>query len=180
MKQLVILFLIIKTLIIATPYDYNFKIATPYDYIFKIATAYGLDTQEASLIANIIEEESLYFPKVPYQIFTALITVETGFRNVVGDDGKALGYCQIHKSAFDFVMRFYKDDLISRFGNIEFEDLLGNTELQIRVGYRYLHLIMTYLTDNNIIEALNFWNNSDTFYIKVFKALVKNEETVGE
>ncbi|EKF49835.1 hypothetical protein H17ap60334_03810 [Thermosipho africanus H17ap60334] len=142
-----------------------------YNYTYKVAKYYGVNDERAKVIAQTVAEEYEKFPQVPYQIFVAVIVSESGFKNLYGDSGHAVGYCQLHESATDYVALFFPEikHILSK---ISHDDLIKFPALQIRIAYRYLYLIMKNITNYNIIKALNFWNNSDKYYLRVFDTLV--------
>ncbi|ABR30412.1 hypothetical protein [Thermosipho melanesiensis] len=141
-----------------------------YQYTYKVAKYYGVSEQRARLIACTVSEEYEKFPQVPYQIFVALIVSESGFKNLYGDSGHAVGYCQLHKSAVDYVTTFFPS-LKDKIKNIPHDELIKFPRLQIRIAYRYLYLILKNITNYNIVETLNFWNNSSNYYLRVFNTL---------
>lgn len=143
-----------------------------YDYVYNVAMYYDVNKARADLIAKTIESEYLKFSDVPYQIFTALIVSETGFKNIYGDNDKAVGYCQLHEVSVWYVINFYPDLRLKYTEIGAFENLIKYPKLQIILGYRYLHLILKYITNGNIIEALNYWNNSNTYYLRVLDVLL--------
>ena len=166
MRRTIILAIIIPLIILA--YGNNYEDA--YDYTYQVARYYGVSQSRAHLIARTVAEEYEHLPSVPYQIFVALIVSESNFRNVFGDSGNAVGYCQLHESAVWYVAAF--DPNIKKLtSHIKHKELIKFPELQIRIGYRYLYLIMKNLVNWNIIDALNYWNNSDRYYIRVFDTL---------
>lgn len=57
-----------------------------------VSTNIPLSTDEQTTLHDICEEYS-----IPYPLALALIEQETGFRNVVGDDGASIGYMQIQQ-----------------------------------------------------------------------------------
>jgi hypothetical protein len=141
-----------------------------YYFTYKVARYYGVSHERASILANTVAEEYEKHPQVPYQMFVALIVSESGFKNVYGDAGKAVGYCQLHEASAWYVATFYPE-IRAVLKKIRYEDLIKFPELQIRIGYRYLYLIMKNITNWNIIEALNYWNNSHTYYVRVLDIL---------
>ena len=164
MKRLIIILIILITISIFA--------SDVYDYVYNVAKHYGVNHTRADLIAKTVEEEYIKYPDVPYQIFTALIVSETGFKNIFGDNGLAIGYCQIHEASVWYVIRFYPDlqEWYRKIGG--FKELIKYPRMQIVLGYRYLHLILEYITNGNIINALNYWNNSDVYYLRVFDILL--------
>lgn len=166
MKRIVIIILLILTIITFTN-EYN----KAYKYVYNIATYYGVNKSRANLLANTIATEYEKYSCVPYQVFTALIVSETAFKNVYGDNNKAVGYCQLHETSVWYVLNFFPD-LEQQYKKINnFQSLIKYPALQVKIGYRYLYLIMKYITNYNIIEALNYWNNNSEYYKRVFNIL---------
>lgn len=142
-----------------------------FNFTYNVALKYGVSQERAKLIAETVAEEFEHFPAVPYQVFVALIVSESGFRNVYGDSGKAVGYCQLHQSAVWYVSNFFPD-IREKIKKIpEHSELIKYPALQIKIAYRYLYLIMRNITSYNIIEALNFWNNNPKYYVRIFNIL---------
>jgi hypothetical protein len=164
-KMMIIVYMILISMI-----SFSNLYTDAYDYTYKVAKYYGVADERAKLIAKAVAEEYEKFPQVPYQIFVAVIVSESGFKNLYGDNGYAVGYCQLHQTSIWYVNNFFPEirNITKR---ISHKDLIKFPELQIKIGYRYLYLIMKNITNYNIIEALNFWNNSPTYYQRVFKNL---------
>lgn len=161
----------ILTILVSTTIFSNNMYNEAFNYTYKVAKYYHVREERAKLIAQTVAEEYERFPQVPYQIFVALIVSESGFKNLYGDSGHAVGYCQLHESATEYVALFFPEfkHILS---SISHDDLIKFPQLQIRIAYRYLYLIMKNITNNNIVKALNFWNNSDKYYLRVFDILV--------
>ena len=173
MRKLIIAVLVlVSVFVIASNYD------EAYQYAYKAAELYGISVSRAKLLAKTVAEEYERFPQVPYQVFVALIVSESSFKNLYGDGGDAVGYCQLHKSAVWYVANFFPE-IKERVKKIEHDDLIKFPELQIRIGYRYLYLILRYITDWNIVRALNYWNNSNKYYQRVFYIVDYLAQNVG-
>lgn len=81
---------------------------------------------------------------IPYELALAVIRQETEFRNVVGDDGRSVGYMQ--------VQRRWHEDRMARLGVTDLTDPYGN----FRVGCDYLaELLGKYPLE----EALTAYNS---------------------
>ncbi len=143
-----------------------------FDYTLKTALYYGVNYDRAILIAKTIQEEYEQFPSVPYQIFVALIVSESGFKNLYGDNNHAVGYLQLHKEAAWYVWHFFPEL------KVDYNKLILFPTIQIRTGYRYLYLIMKNITNNNIIDSLNFWNGNRNYYKRIFEVLIYIETVV--
>ncbi|ANQ54005.1 hypothetical protein [Thermosipho sp. 1070] len=166
MKKHIVLTLIIISIVLFS----NNMFKEAYQYTYKVAKYYNVSEERAKLIAYTVSEEYERFPQVPYQIFVSLIVSESGFKNLYGDSGHAVGYCQLHKSAVDYVSIFFPE-IKTLAQKIPHDELIKFPQLQIRIAYRYLYLIMKNITNFNVIEALNFWNNSPNYYFRVFDTL---------
>ena len=81
---------------------------------------------------------------IPYELALAVIRQETEFRNVVGDDGRSVGYMQ--------VQRRWHEDRMARLGVTDLTDPYGN----FRVGCDYMaELLGKYPLE----EALTAYNS---------------------
>ena len=120
-----------------------------------------LPEERALLLYQIIEEEYQMCPEINPLIVLAIIKTESDFRNVYGDNGKAVGYMQIHQETMWYVANFYPD--IAEFTNrIKFSDLIRFPGYQIRIGYRYLCLIHRFICDNDIVCTISRYNGDKT------------------
>ena len=83
---------------------------------------------------------------IPYELALAVIRQETEFHNVVGDDGRSVGYMQ--------VQRRWHEDRMARLGVTDLTDPYGN----FRVGCDYLaELLGKYPLE----EALTAYNSGE-------------------
>lgn len=98
---------------------------------------------------------------VPYALALAVIERETGFRNVVGDDGASCGYMQVQERwHWDRMERLGVTDLMHPFGNF-------------RVGCDYLaELLEKYPTQ----EALTAYNSGSPSYNQYSYDVMDNYE----
>jgi len=98
---------------------------------------------------------------VPYALALAVIERETGFRNVVGDDGASCGYMQVQERwHWDRMERLGVTDLMHPFGNF-------------RVGCDYLaELLEKYPTQ----EALTAYNSGSPGYNQYSYDVMDNYE----
>lgn len=143
-----------------------------FDYTYKTALYYGVNRERAILLARTIQEEYEQFPTIPYQVVVALIVSETGFKNIYGDNYKAVGYLQLHETATWYVYAFFPEL------KTDFKQLIYFPEKQIRIGYRYLYLITKYITNGNLLEALNYWNNNPNYYKRILYILDYIEQII--
>jgi hypothetical protein len=81
---------------------------------------------------------------IPYELALAVIRQETEFRNVVGDDGRSVGYMQ--------VQRRWHEDRMARLGVTDLTDPYSN----FRVGCDYLAEL---LGKYSLEEALTAYNS---------------------
>ena len=106
---------------------------------------------------------------VPYALALAVIERETGFRNVVGDDGASCGYMQVQERwHWDRMERLGVTDLMSPFGNF-------------RVGCDFLAEL---LEKYPMQEALTAYNSGspgyDQYSYEVMGNYEKWKELVGD
>lgn len=80
---------------------------------------------------------------IPYELALAVIRQETEFHNVVGDDGRSVGYMQ--------VQRRWHEDRMSRLGVTDLTDPYGN----FRVGCDYLAELLGKYTLEEALTAYN-------------------------
>jgi len=148
-KVWIVLFL--ATVLVASTF------AITYEEVLKIMQYYNVPEQRAKLLAEVIIEESVECPAVDPLIILAVIASETGFRNIYGDNGRAVGYMQLHQSAAWYVANFYPEvkDFLRK---VQFKDLIKFPAMQIRIGYRYLYLLTKFVYNGNIVSAINAYN----------------------
>ena len=80
---------------------------------------------------------------VPYELALAVIWKETGYRNVLGDDGSSTGYMQVQE-------RWHRDRM-ERLGVTDLSDPSGN----FRVGCDYLAELMSKYPLEDALTAYN-------------------------
>lgn len=80
---------------------------------------------------------------IPYELALAVIRQETEFHNVVGDDGRSVGYMQ--------VQRRWHEDRMARLGVTDLADPYGN----FRVGCDYLAELLGKYTLEEALTAYN-------------------------
>lgn len=98
-----------------------------------------LDGDTQALLRAACEEAG-----IPYELALAVIRQETEFRNVVGDDGRSVGYMQ--------VQRRWHEDRMARLGVTDLTDSYSN----FRVGCDYLAEL---LGQYPLEEALTAYNS---------------------
>lgn len=97
-----------------------------------------LDGDTQALLRAACEETG-----IPYELALAVIRQETEFRNVVGDDGRSVGYMQ--------VQRRWHEDRMARLGVTDLTDPYGN----FRVGCDYLAELLGKYTLEEALTAYN-------------------------
>lgn len=97
-----------------------------------------LDGDTQALLRAACEETG-----IPYELALAVIRQETEFRNVVGDDGRSVGYMQ--------VQRRWHEDRMARLGVTDLTDPYGN----FRVGCDYLAELLEKYTLEEALTAYN-------------------------
>lgn len=80
---------------------------------------------------------------IPYELALAVIRQETEFRNVVGDDGRSVGYMQVQQR--------WHEDRMARLGVTDLTDPYGN----FRVGCDYLAELLGKYTLEEALTAYN-------------------------
>lgn len=97
-----------------------------------------LDGDTQALLRAACEETG-----IPYELALAVIRQETEFRNVVGDDGRSVGYMQ--------VQRRWHEARMARLGVTDLTDPYGN----FRVGCDYLAELLGQYTLEEALTAYN-------------------------
>ena len=132
--------------------------------LFQIFVAHGMSEVNARLVAEALLEEHEKDPSVRLDFMVALLYTESTFRNVLGDDGKSVGYFQLTKAAVLYVARFHKD--VAEFYRKlkDHKELLRFPGWQARIAYRYLSL---WLKEHkgDYVSAMDHWNGEGYFYV---------------
>lgn len=97
-----------------------------------------LDGDTQALLRSACEESG-----IPYELALAVIWKETGFQNVMGDDGASCGYMQVQE-------RWHRDRM-DRLGVSDLSDPAGN----FRVGCDYLAELLDKYTLEEALTAYN-------------------------
>lgn len=176
----------------APPDEYQpVQVTVPADYLLdngEIADEWPEDPLEAEKIEQALLEQG-YFREdvplsfmdqdflhtacaesgVPYALALAVIEKETGFRNVVGDDGNSTGYMQVQeKWHWDRMERLGVDDLSNPFGNM-------------RVGCDFLAELLGKYSLEEALTAYNSGKPGKSEYAqKVISYYEKWKELVGD
>lgn len=130
--------------------------------LVKICLAYGMQPERAKLFTATLIEECTKLNIDYFPVFV-LAVAETNLKNVVGDNGKAVGYFQLHKEAVWFVKHRYGINV-----GRNHTDLLYNVELQIMIAVRYFHYLLTRY--NSVEQAVIRWNGKEE-YLHYYKAV---------
>lgn len=130
---------------------------------YQFLVDYGMSPENAKLVADVLEQEHRRDPSVRLDFMIALMYTESAFRNVLGDDGKSVGYFQLTKEAVWYVA--YYDEEVARF----YRQLKSHTELlnfpdwQARIAYRYVSLLLKARGD--YVSAMELWNGKGYFFV---------------
>jgi len=90
---------------------------------------------------------------IPYELALAVVRVETGFRNVLGDDGESAGYMQVQER--------WHSARMEKLGVTDLMDPAGN----FRVGCNYLaELVVRYGDLTDALTAYNSGRPGDSDY----------------
>ena len=103
---------------------------------------------------------------IPHELALAVIRQETEFRNVVGDDGRSVGYMQ--------VQRRWHEDRMARLGVTDLTDPYGN----FRVGCDYLAELLGKYTLEEALTAYNSGKPGKSAYAS--NVLAYMEEYYGD
>lgn len=100
-------------------------------------------------------------------LIIVLMDLESSFRQtVIGDNGKAMGYFQLHKICLEDVSR-YNDQLKELYENYfknNFEHLLKHPIRQLEYALSYLQY---YYKVGGVDRMIHNWNYTDNFKIKL-------------
>lgn len=134
----------------------------------------NLPQKEAFLMASTIYNDSVAFNIEPLLILSIMET-ETNVRNVVGDNGDAIGYFQLHVDAVYYVSNFfpYISNKIKIIGS--HDNLIKYPVLQAKIAIRYLYLMKQNTED--IILSLGRYNGQ-TDYINKYSVKVLNNYVI--
>jgi len=123
---------------------------------------YNVEPKMATTLSETIVKEAGKYGIDPL-IVAAIIQQESSFRNVVGDNGDAIGYAQLHQSAVYYVCSFFPDiaEKVRTIG--AHKNLLKYPVLQIQIAVRYLFLLQKNF-DIDIITAIGRYNGQKEYY----------------
>lgn len=110
-------------------------------------------------------------------IFLSIIEVESSFKYVIGDNGKAIGYGQLHLNTAWFVISKYKDYLVNKLHmNIKVKSTKDLISTPVRTSIlSFLWLIYNYQHNKNILVAIKRYNgiNNSQYLVKVVNVYFK-------
>jgi soluble lytic murein transglycosylase-like protein len=123
---------------------------------------YNVEPKMASTLSETIVKEAGKYGIDPL-IVVAVIQQESSFRNVVGDNGEAIGFAQLHQGAVFYVCSFFPDvaEKVRKIG--AHKNLLYYPVLQIQIAVRYLFLLQINF-DIDIITAIGRYNGQTSYY----------------
>ncbi|WP_448385038.1 hypothetical protein [Fervidobacterium sp.] len=142
-----------------------------FEFAYVFLTSRKVPENHAKLMAKALEEESKIVPKSvdPLYILAFGLT-ETNFMNIFGDQGKAVGYFQIHENAVFYVANFYEDVRQFKQQHRNHAELINYPDWQVRITYRYIYLTLRYVFDWDLARAISAYNGrSDKYNIYTVK-----------
>ncbi|WP_448378219.1 hypothetical protein [Fervidobacterium sp.] len=142
-----------------------------FEFAYVFLTSRKVPENHAKLMAKALEEESKIVPKSvdPLYILAFGLT-ETNFMNIFGDQGKAVGYFQIHENAVFYVANFYEDIKQFKRQHRNHAELINYPDWQVRITYRYIYLTLRYVFDWDLARAISAYNGrSDKYNIYTVK-----------
>lgn len=139
------------------------------EFAFTVLREYGVPERDARIIATTLEEESKIVPSaVDPLMIIAFGLVESMFRNIVGDKGKAVGYFQLHEPAVIYVANFYEDVREFKRNHRKHSDLLDFPDWQTRIAYRYVYLTLKNVYRWDLLRTISAYNGrSDRYNVYV-------------
>lgn len=119
----------------------------------------------AKELAEVIAKECEKF-SVPASWMVVLLIAESNGKNVIGDNGKAVGYFQLHQETVWYVSHYFPE---FRKYNKNHTLLLYNPADQVRIAVRYIYLLDLCSFD----EAVKRWNpGRPDYYTDVLRQLL--------
>uniref|UniRef100_A0A7V4KC50 Transglycosylase SLT domain-containing protein n=1 Tax=Fervidobacterium pennivorans TaxID=93466 RepID=A0A7V4KC50_FERPE len=136
-----------------------------FEFAYMFLTSHKVPENHAKLMAKALEEESKIVPKSvdPLYILAFGLT-ETNFMNIFGDQGKAVGYFQLHESAVFYVANFYEDVKQFKRQYRNHAELINYPDWQVRIAYRYIYLTLRYVFDWDLARAISAYNGRTDKY----------------
>uniref|UniRef100_A0A7C4RXR0 Transglycosylase SLT domain-containing protein n=1 Tax=Fervidobacterium pennivorans TaxID=93466 RepID=A0A7C4RXR0_FERPE len=149
-----------------------------FEFAYVFLTSRKVPENHAKLMAKALEEESKIVPKSvdPLYILAFGLT-ETNFMNIFGDQGKAVGYFQIHENAVFYVANFYEDVRQFKEQHRNHAELINYPDWQVKIAYRYIYLTLHYVFDWDLARAISAYNGRldkyNTYTVKFFNYYAK-------
>ncbi|MGC8902203.1 MAG: hypothetical protein ACP5KD_02480 [Fervidobacterium sp.] len=145
-----------------------------YDFTYYFLKQNKVPEQHAVIMAKVLDEETKIVPSIIDPLFIlAFGLTETGFVNTFGDNGKAVGYFQIHENAVFYVANFYQDVREFKAKHRSHADLIRYPDWQLRIAYRYIFLSLKNIHGWDITKAISAYNGRRDKYneytVKFFK-----------
>ncbi len=144
-----------------------------YDFTYQFLKSRKVPEQHAVVMAKVLEEETKIIANLDPLLVLAFGLTETGFVNTFGDNGKAVGYFQIHEDALFYVANFYEDVRIFRKSLSSHSELIRYPDWQLKIAYRYLYLTLKNVHKWDITMAISAYNGRKDRYneytIKFFR-----------
>ena len=137
--------------------------------ILEVMNYYNVNEDRAVILTDELFNNS---EGVDPEIMLALMISEGGIKNVIGDHGEAMGYFQLHDCAIEYVTRFYPDVLEFYNSLNTIDDLLKFPAMQVKIACRYMYCLQIFVCNGNLLKALNLWNNSENYYLRIFKIII--------
>uniref|UniRef100_A0A7C4GFE2 Lytic transglycosylase domain-containing protein n=1 Tax=Fervidobacterium thailandense TaxID=1008305 RepID=A0A7C4GFE2_9BACT len=135
------------------------------EFAFTVLREYGVPERDAQIIARTLEEESKIVPSaVDPLMVIAFGLVESMFRNIVGDNGKAIGYFQLHEAAVIYVANFYEDVRQYKRNHRKHSELLNFPDWQTRIAYRYVYLTLKNVCKWDLLSTISAYNGRSDRY----------------
>ncbi|MGB4263392.1 MAG: hypothetical protein WBJ29_07640 [Fervidobacterium sp.] len=139
--------------------------ATLQDFAYSFLREQKVPENHARVLAKTLEEEAAKVPDVIDPLFMLAFGLsETGFMNVFGDSGKAVGYFQLHEDAVFYVANFYDDVKEFKKQHRNHVDLIQYPDWQLKIAYRYIYLTLKNVHNWDIIKAVSSYNGRSTKY----------------
>ncbi|AMW32177.1 hypothetical protein SAMN04488510_12012 [Fervidobacterium changbaicum] len=142
-----------------------------YEFAYVFLVNHKVPENHAKLMAKALEEEAEIVPKSVDPLYMLAFGLsETNFRNIFGDQGKAVGYFQLHENAVFYVANFYDDVKQFKQQHRNHVELINHPDWQLRIAYRYIYLTLRYVFDWDLARAISAYNGrSDKYNVYTIK-----------
>jgi hypothetical protein len=116
----------------------------------------NINTNRAIVLLKNIENEVIKYPEFSILDVITLMGIETGGKNIYGDNNKAIGYFQLHKAAIYYVWAYYPQLGEIKFKHKNIKELIYFPNYQVKISIAYLHLLYLKFKDKRkAIQAYN-------------------------